>query len=221
MGDEKEPAMIRILLAVLVLSSSACSDDDATPDLGTTEDRGIEDQGSPDGYIRCPASKPIDGHACTLPATDPPCDYPIEPCPCGPSDLQWHCSCESGKWKCSRDYDCYPCIDGAVDGSTDSGTTFACGAQAHCKIGEEYCKHTMPGQCGGSPVPDSGVCPPDCSPSSCGGGGQEVCLCQSYSCVALPSGCNSCSCLGGLDGGGGSCSCSEQSGANHYSCAMP
>ena len=65
----------------------------------------------------CPSAKPVEGTGC---GSGPPpipssCSYPIQSCPCGPSDLAWHCSCTAGLWRCSRDYDCYPCgIDAGV-----------------------------------------------------------------------------------------------------------
>lgn len=60
----------------------------------------------------CPDARPTEDTTCS---TDvPTCTYPIEVCPCGPSDLAWHCTCVQEAWSCVRDYDCYPCGDGGV-----------------------------------------------------------------------------------------------------------
>lgn len=66
----------------------------------------------------CPTARPVPGASCT--AALPSCDYTIEACPCGPSDIKWHCSCAKGSWSCSRDYDCYPCMDGRRDAGPDA-----------------------------------------------------------------------------------------------------
>jgi hypothetical protein len=65
----------------------------------------------------CPNDRPVSGSSCTG-SLD--CDYALEPCPCGPSDLKWHCSCTKGAWSCARDYDCYRCVDGRRDAGPDA-----------------------------------------------------------------------------------------------------
>ena len=67
----------------------------------------------------CPSTKPDEGGSC--PWSDPgfTCDYLIDTCPCGPSDLYWHCTCQNGSWSCGRDYDCYPCAD--IGAGVDAG----------------------------------------------------------------------------------------------------
>lgn len=87
-----------------------------------------------------------------------------------------------------------PTHDGPThDGPTaDLATSFSCGATKTCTK-DQYCRSSVPGVCSGPPVPDSGTCPPDCSPNNCGG--KSVCICTSYSCKPLPTGCSACPCL--------------------------
>lgn len=98
----------------------------------------------------------------------------------------------------------------------DAGGVFPCGKKTHCTTGN-YCYSMTPGVCGGSPVPDSGVCPPDCTPTTCGS--RRVCFCISYSCKSMPSGCNDCTCLQKTLGP--ACSCKTQYGGFYVTCAAP
>ena len=66
----------------------------------------------------CPATRPVPGSSCTVSRSD--CDYTIEQCPCGPSDIKWRCSCVANAWSCAREYDCYPCMDGRRDAGPDA-----------------------------------------------------------------------------------------------------
>lgn len=92
----------------------------------------------------------------------------------------------------------------AADGSRDTGATFACGALLSCATASEYCEKFTGGACGGPAPSDAGVCPPNCNLTTCPGG-QQVCLCQTFTCKPLPAGCSSCSCVGAA----ASCSCSQ------------
>jgi hypothetical protein len=74
----------------------------------STEDDGAQLAVAPDAPS-CPAVKPDQDSACTAPAGTQ-CTYLIEACACGPSDIEWSCTCgTNGGWDCSRGYDCYPC----------------------------------------------------------------------------------------------------------------
>jgi len=142
------------------------------------------------------------------------------------------CSCDKGKWVCGHT-ECYPPdrgIEAAVakdlrgDQSPkrdqpkgDARGSFACGALLLCKTASEYCERTTPGACGGPELSDGGTCPPNCSPTTCGSG-KPVCLCQSYSCKALPTGCTSCACVGATGG----CTCTQGNGGElNVHCALP
>ncbi len=110
-------------------------------------------------------------------------------------------------------------IDSAPTADTGNDfylTPFTCGDNKTC-YPNQYCKRTTPGVCGGNPMTDAGMCPPNCSPGGCPSGAND-CTCHTYECLALPAGCFSCSCFT-LPGG---CTCSEsKSGGIHVSCAMP
>lgn len=148
--------------------------------------------------------------------------------------------CQAGAWtclggrelvddcdsNCSRPH-CGQAHDmGFPDSTADAGpadtgndfylTPYACGDTKTC-YPNQYCQRTTPGVCGGTPMTDAGVCPPNCSPGGCPGGAND-CTCQTYECLALPSSCFSCSCIT-LPGG---CTCSDsKSGEIHVSCSMP
>jgi hypothetical protein len=66
----------------------------------------------------CPSVRPESASACSSPSLT--CEYTIEPCPCGPTDVKWNCICDNGKWACARGYDCYPCMDGRKDAGSDA-----------------------------------------------------------------------------------------------------
>lgn len=120
---------------------------------------------------------------------------------------------------CSDDSSTPPKPDGLVDHDAsvvDLSGGFPCGASSTCQSGQ-YCEEITPGACGGNLVPDAGTCPANCMPTSCGGGGEQYCMCRSYSCQALPAGCTSCSCYTPTSG----CTCQETDGGPHVSCAMP
>jgi len=93
----------------------------------------------------CPALKPTEGASCTLPSASQ-CTFLIEKCACGPSDVEWSCGCQNGKWACTRGYDCYPC-DGGVgqEGGvvTPDGSADPCLA---CKA-DEVCVQSIDGTC--------------------------------------------------------------------------
>lgn len=77
--------------------------------VGCGDDGGAQ---APDAPAElCPDQKPDDGTACTLPTDSTPvCTYLIERCECGPTDIEWTCTCGSDRtWSCDRGYDCYPC----------------------------------------------------------------------------------------------------------------
>jgi hypothetical protein len=92
-------AFISVALA-LGFVSSACDDQDPAPPPDAAED----------GIGACPMDQPAAAATCEVvevPATG--CEYLIERCACGPSDIVWTCDCLAGAWDCSRGYDCYPC----------------------------------------------------------------------------------------------------------------
>jgi hypothetical protein len=140
------------------------------------------------------------------------------------------CYCDKGTWVCVHTdckVDVRPWPDLRADrpslpdlradqAKTDAPATFSCGALLTCKTAAEYCERTSAGACGGSPPSDAGTCPPNCSPTSCGG--KQVCVCTGYACKPLPAGCSSCACLGATGG----CTCSQGSkGELNVHCAMP
>lgn len=88
--------------------------------------------------------------------------------------------------------------------AADAPASFACGALLSCKTASEYCEKFTGGACGGPSPSDAGLCPPNCNLTSCPGG-QQVCLCQTFSCKPLPTGCASCACVGAS----GACTCSQ------------
>lgn len=93
---------------------------------------------------------------------------------------------------------------------------FACGDTLTCKVGE-YCEEVVPGECGGTPLLDSGVCPPDCQQDACPDGTTQ-CTCHTYSCYPLPKGCASCDCV--TPGPG--CYCTKgREGEIQMTCSMP
>jgi|GEM_PF-2517558 len=97
----------------------------------------------------------------------------------------------------------------AVD--TDEGG-FACGATLTC--GEaKACASRGQGACIGDPPDENGHCPANCSAYECGGG--QTCLCDTYWCVDLPSGCDSCDCAEAPDA---SCQCDDSSGHVVFGC---
>lgn len=98
----------------------------------------------------------------------------------------------------------------------DVGSAFPCGAKSVCGFGQ-YCSSMGQGMCGGAPVPDSGLCPPDCQPTTCPNG-QYVCICTTYQCKNLPSGCSDCTCLKQANPG---CMCKSQYGGLYLECAAP
>ena len=164
--------MGKMLLLTLVPLLFACSDRQVSQDTGPSTDGPLPDKKtSPDGPVpdkkqnvtdgplaKCPTSKPAEGASCTGNQFD--CEYLIQKCPCGPSDIMWHCSCAGGAWKCTRDYDCYPC-DGSVSDSIKShdatvicksgmcsgSSAGDCGCEWVCTDGKSYkvdCKQTSP-----------------------------------------------------------------------------
>ncbi|MCC6747882.1 MAG: hypothetical protein IT371_09510 [Deltaproteobacteria bacterium] len=82
------------------------------------------------------------------------------------------------------------------DGGGGTGYSFACGATAKCTAGTEYCSVGLAAGCTG-PAPDAnGKCATNCKPTSCQkNGGGPVCVCSSYVCEPLPTGCSSCGCI--------------------------
>jgi hypothetical protein len=135
---------IGLLTVILVVSCSnraPVSDIGPLPDQQLTSDGPLPEAGTvPDApQTRCPASVPQEGSACSDEGLAG-CEYLIQPCPCGPSDLYWHCECRNGGWACTRDYDCYPC---------DGGLGFDTGP----------CPPPLPcNWCNGTPILDSKGC---------------------------------------------------------------
>lgn len=89
---------------------------------------------------------------------------------------------------------------------------YACGSLASC--GErQACASRGQGTCDG-PAPDArGRCAPNCAPYNCGGG--VHCLCDTFWCEDLPTGCSSCSCATAPDA---SCQCDDADGHVRFSC---
>jgi hypothetical protein len=117
-----------LFLIALVLGS-ACGDD--RPGHPGSAGSG----GSAGAGGNCPGSQPSEGAACSNQSST--CQYLIERCPCGPTDLYWSCSCANGRWRCARGFDCYAC-DGGVDRPASG-----CAA---CLDGE-VCVERFDGQC--------------------------------------------------------------------------
>jgi len=99
--------MRSLVLCSVLLGLSACYFDQRDDD-----DR-REVHGPPPDASSCPAISPTAGASCNAPAGDT-CRYLIEECACGPSDIEWTFSCESGAWYGTRGYDCYPCPDAGI-----------------------------------------------------------------------------------------------------------
>jgi len=123
--------------------------------------------------------------------------------------------CQQGKWV-RFEVPPMPCSDAGVgDGGAVS---FKCGASKTCAIGTQRCDSRGQGMCGGPPVPDAGTCGPNCSATTCGSSSAPVCMCTTYSCVALPTACNDCKCLGLPS----YCVCKKDAdGSIHTSCPAP
>ena len=81
---------------------------------------------------------------------------------------------------------------------------------------QKLAEKLTPGPCGGDPLPDGGACPPNCSATLCPQG-DLVCLCLTYTCKPLPTGCSDCSCLLSSNPG---CTCSA-SGGIYLGCFLP
>ena len=216
-------ALLMTLAALLL----ACSDRQVSEDSGPAGDGPVLDKKvAPDKQVpdkkkpptdgpqaKCPAAKPAEGAAC---AGKLLCDYLIQKCYCGPSDIQWHCGCTGGAWKCSRDYDCYPC-DGAVpDAIYKKDVPTTCPPMPSCNW------------CGGNSVKDAkgctigymcanGVDPcktQPCTSTSCKAG--EYCSIKDLLCWPIPDGgpppgpdTGTVACKGGMCSGSssGDCGC--------------
>ena len=172
--------MARLAL-IITLSAllSACSDRQVEEDAGATDgpaldkkvkvDRAPDKKGPPaDGpQTKCPATKPAEGAKCTGKLVD--CEYLIQKCYCGPSDIMWHCNCTGGVWKCGRDYDCYPCDGSVPDSFFQKDGKLTCPPMPSCN----WCGGTMikdKNGCGVGYKCANGVDPckvPPCSASSC------------------------------------------------------
>jgi hypothetical protein len=152
-----------------------------------------------DSNTKCPPVKPCnwcngialkDGYGCTIGFR---CANGADPCyvyPCTSTPNV----CKLTE-KCGTDGLCWPKTDGGVVNS------YPCGTLTHCIVGEA-CRDDADGTC--VELPPNNVCPANCSTAICPGG-KNGCLCHSYSCTALPTGCTSCSCATWP----GICSCSD------------
>lgn len=89
---------------------------------------------------------------------------------------------------------------------------YACGAALTCD-GDTACASRGQGACVGDPPDENGGCAPNCNVYNCGGG--DTCLCDSYWCVDLPSGCDDCGCATAPDA---SCQCDDSGGHVIFSC---
>jgi hypothetical protein len=109
------------------------------------------------------------------------CANGVDPCQTQPCSTTTPTGCATDE-VCGQDKLCWP-------------QTFACGAKRTCTTAQEYCREVAPGPCGGPTPGDAGTCPADCVLTPCLPGGQNVCLCKTYSCEPLPPQCSSCGCL--------------------------
>ena len=196
--------MFSSLLAALLLVV-ACSDRVPVADIGPVPDHQLTLDGPPpeagpvtDGpQTQCPAAKPQEGSTCSDEGDN--CEYLIEVCPCGPSDLYWHCTCQNAGWTCTRDYDCYPCDGGlGPDGAPCQpappcnwcgGTTIfdanGCVVGYKCANGvdpcvTQPCSQTPPTGCQPNETcgPDQLCWPVTCSGGLCGGSSAGDCQCE-------------------------------------------
>lgn len=191
--------MGKMVLLTLVSLLLACSDRQVSQDTGPATDGPLPDKkAAPDGPVpdkkknvtdgpqaKCPAGKPGEGASCSGKQFN--CEYLIQKCPCGPSDLKWHCSCDGSAWKCTRDYDCYPC-DGSVSETIISNDATVCPPMPSCNW------------CGGNSIKDAKGCTvgykcangadpcktQPCSSTSCKAG--EYCSKKDLLCWPIPDG---------------------------------
>ncbi len=98
------------------------------------------------------------------------------------------------------------------------GGTFTCG-DTTCKTSVEMCKPYSPGACIGDPPDSNGKCKANCQLMQCGQS-EGTCLCTTYSCTALPSGCNDCACVK-KEQQYSFCECSEKNGGITINCLYP
>lgn len=102
------------------------------------------------------------------------------------------------------------------EGTPDVGDGFACGAGGLVCAPGSVCVGTGQGACMGPPPGADGQCEPNCEPYTCGGF-EPVCLCAWFECDAPPDGCDSCTCLEGIQAYG-SCLCEERDGELYLDC---
>ncbi|TNF38262.1 MAG: hypothetical protein EP329_00950 [Deltaproteobacteria bacterium] len=100
----------------------------------------------------------------------------------------------------------------AIQSDVGDGESYACGALLTCGL-DAGCASRGQGACIGDAPDENGHCAPNCYAYECGGG--QTCLCDSYWCVDLPSGCDSCGCATAPDA---SCQCDDSSGHVIFSC---
>ncbi len=105
-------------------------------------------------------------------------------------------------------------FDTATGTDDAAGGPFTCGASLSCQP-NQACTSMGQGVCGG-PAPDAnGKCGPNCSAMQCGGG--MHCLCTSFQCVDLPSGCHDCTCAKSLPNTS-QCTCQDTGGSVRLDC---
>ena len=112
----------------------------------------------------------------------------------------------------------------AADGSAGDDTQDAvsntgasnCGGGLTCQA-DEACQGRWPGVCSG-PAPGPNGCGPDCQSANCGD--STVCTCLSFQCIALPAGCQDCSCAEAIlqPYDKNACTCTEDSGGIRFEC---
>ena len=143
----------------------------------------------------------------------------VQPCTAGSCDPGHTCGADKLCWSDKpADAGVDAIIAPDLTGYSDAGPSqFACGDSLMCVMGQ-YCEETLPGACGGNPLPDAGTCPANCQATTCPGSPGPVCVCRSYACKQRPVGCLSCSCLNVAS----HCTCKVNAhGIPEVTCSMP
>ena len=158
----------------------------------------------------CNGTPVLDGKGCVVAYR---CANGVNPCttqPCGGTAPV----CIPGEI-CRADGLCWPV---SSDGGTPDGSgSFGCGASSLCSF-LEYCLQSTPGPCGGTLLPDAGSCPPSCQLVVCPTTSHVECICDTFACVSLPSGCGTCGCMNLPSG----CTClTGRSGGVVVHCVTP
>lgn len=109
-------------------------------------------------------------------------------------------------------------VTDASSPTESSDGTFACGPKS-CKQGMEMCLPRGQGACIGDAPDANGKCKPYCQLMQCGRS-EGTCLCTSYSCSALPTGCTDCACIK-KQTEYSFCDCTEKDGGIIVGCPSP